>query len=250
MLLTRFFEVKVQREATSFPSHQSPPLRHCPIPSPYAPMALSLGRVREASCLRPRPEGIPTPGKSQPWKAEGERTLSEDRFMGSYTWSRSVPSLILLGTPAGNQTTLRDPSPSTALSLPPPPAKGRVGAGYVHPPPPCQDSRVLNALGVPSSSDLVPEFSSHLPVHGWVRSSRVATQLATLDTRQPQAGSSRNRDPPARGAVGRGLSAVGAGPGRGWREVRDTCPATCHLPPTTPAQRSWSVCMWWWRRWR
>lgn len=76
---------------------------------------------------------------------------------------------------------------------------------------------VPGAWGAPSSSDLVPEFSGHLPVHGCDRSHGVAAQFAPSGAGQPGAGRSRQEQAGVgRSSDGdrRGLGTVGAGP---WR---------------------------------
>lgn len=50
--------------------------------------------------------------------------------------------------------------------------------GYPEPSGPTGKGRGPGAWGAPSSSDLVPEFSGHFPVHGWGRSRFVSAQFA------------------------------------------------------------------------
>lgn len=110
--------------------------------------------------LRPGLEGIPTPKKSQPVEDRGRR--DKDQIRSSYNGTQAC-SLILLA--------------SSGIPGYPEPS-GPTGKGGRR--------EIQGAWGAPSSSDLVPEFSGHLPVHGWGRSRLVSAQFAPAGARLPE----------------------------------------------------------------
>ena len=165
-------------EASTCPPFQSSPLRH------YYPRA---PKPRAGSTRRERGQGeggvahygasqriIPSQARTgrnsnppQPLSPPPQRIKKKDGFRKEIGLVASTPRVPVL-LPHFTGDSCRQPR---APRAPGPAGKGAVVRGY---PPPTHSAPGLRAAarGAASGSDLVPEFSGHLPIHGWIGSSR------------------------------------------------------------------------------